>query len=105
MKLTVCSQRRFVVEGAGEARCVDAVRLGDVAGAPVRAPVKGNREDCRCHRSRDIGEYDTCPHGCVYCYAVNDHRLARDRHRAHDPEGEFLFRDRPGTDEDSLFRP
>lgn len=105
MKLAVCSQRRFVVEGAGEARCVDAVRLGDVAGAPVRAPVKGNREDCRCHRSRDIGEYDTCPHGCVYCYAVNDHRLARDRHRAHDPEGEFLFRDRPGNDEDSLFLP
>jgi hypothetical protein len=91
MQLTVCAQRHYVVPGAGEARCVDARRLADVAGHPVRAPVQGNREDCRCHRSRDIGDYDTCPHGCVYCYAVNDRDLARQRYRRHDPEGELLF--------------
>ena len=51
----------------------------------------GNRPDCECHESRDIGEYDTCPHGCVYCYAVRNHGAARDRHRDHDPESEFLF--------------
>jgi len=105
MRLTVCSQLGYVVEGAGEARCVDATRLGDVAGAPIRAPLRGNRADCRCHRSRDIGEYDTCPHGCVYCYAVNDHELARRRHRAHDPESEFLYRDVTGGDPAPLFRP
>jgi DNA repair photolyase len=52
--------------------------------------VKGNRPECACHESRDIGEYDTCPHGCVYCYAVRTRALARRRFQQHDPEGEFL---------------
>lgn len=30
---------------------------------------KGQREFCGCVFSKDIGEYDTCPHQCDYCYA------------------------------------
>jgi hypothetical protein len=100
MRLSVCSQRKYIVPGAEAARCVDARRLAEIGGRPIRARLKGNRPDCRCYESTDIGEYDTCPHGCVYCYAVLNRDLALRRYKKHDPEGEFLFS--PGEDAASL---
>jgi hypothetical protein len=92
MRLSVCSQRDFIVPGAHDARCVDAERLEAVAGRRIRADQRGNRKECGCFASRDIGDYDTCPHGCVYCYAVLNRELAQQRFKEHDPTGEFLFR-------------
>lgn len=91
MQLTMCSQRRFLAKGVKEARCIDARRLSDIAGRPIRAKLKGNRPECGCYESIDIGEYDTCPHGCVYCYAVRNRKLAQKRYKEHDPNGEFLY--------------
>lgn len=85
MTPTLCSQPELLVAGMGEARCVDSGRLGDVAGREIAAPEAGNRPGCRCARSRDIGAYDTCPHGCVYCYAVGARDRAVSNLRAHDP--------------------
>jgi hypothetical protein len=91
IRLTVCGQPQFVSPGCDEARCVDAKRLADIAGRPVNARLKGNRNDCACFEACDIGEYDTCPHGCVYCYAVQSRSLAIRRHKQHDPAGESIF--------------
>lgn len=64
-----CSQTQFIIPACKEARCVDADRLAHVIGSGIKACLKGNRKECGCFESREIAEYDTCPHGYVYCYA------------------------------------
>ena len=90
--LTICSQPEIATVQP-PSRCIDAGRLSDVAGFPIIARTAGNRPGCECAASRDIGDYDTCPHGCVYCYAVRSNDLAIQRFREHNPESEYLFDD------------
>ena len=89
-----CSQKKLLVPGmVEEARCIDAERLEAVSCRPLKSDIKlhGNRKECGCFAARDIGEYDTCPHGCVYCYAVQNREKALARYKEHDPTSEFLF--------------
>ncbi|MGQ0675300.1 MAG: DUF1848 domain-containing protein [Rhodospirillales bacterium] len=89
MRLTACTEPALGVEPA---RCIDASRLSEIAGREIKARVSGNRPGCLCHESRDIGAYDSCAQGCVYCYAVEDRARAKRALAAHDPGAEFLAR-------------
>ena len=88
--LTLCGQPHLLVGGVLESRCIDARRLATVAGRPLAAPARPHRKTCRCAASRDIGDYDSCPHGCVYCYAVEGRDQAKQRFAGHDPNGDML---------------
>ena len=92
LAFTLCSQADLLGPGIAAARCVDAGRLAAIGGRPFPFKTKGNRPGCLCAESRDIGDYDTCPHGCVYCYAVGSRTLAKRRFHDHDPLSEYLGR-------------
>lgn len=91
LQLSICSQKQFLVPNVTGAKCIDAKRLSEVSGKTIYVEQKGNRSDCECFLAKDIGEYNTCPHGCLYCYAVQNRNIAKARYKQHNPEGEFLL--------------
>ena len=59
---------------------------------------KGNRIGCACMESRGLGDYNSCPNGCRYCYANKDHAKAAENYRRHDPKSPLLLGDVLPTD-------
>ncbi|MCI7768138.1 MAG: DUF1848 domain-containing protein [Oscillospiraceae bacterium] len=49
--------------------CIDRELIERLIGAELNIKPDGQRANCRCVKCDDIGSYDTCPHGCIYCYA------------------------------------
>ena len=74
-----------------QAHCIDAKQLSEILGYRLGAKKDpGQRPACGCSQSIDIGAYDSCPHGCRYCYANTSHRSAIKNNALHDPHSPLL---------------
>lgn len=78
LELATCAERIDLSEyGIGHNRCIDPELISSLA--PDDEILQnflynaktdtGQRKACGCILSKDIGAYNTCPHGCLYCYA------------------------------------
>ncbi|MDH5714034.1 MAG: DUF1848 domain-containing protein [Candidatus Aminicenantes bacterium] len=71
-----CSDELVGVNGIQKACCIDGRILLSLAKEPCTLKKDdGQRPDCGCSKSRDIGSYKhmPCYHACLYCYANPAH--------------------------------
>ncbi len=50
----------------------------------------GQRAVCLCVPCKDVGQYNTCPHGCIYCYANTSEVAARNNFHEHNVDEESI---------------
>ncbi|MBN1960275.1 MAG: DUF1848 domain-containing protein [Deltaproteobacteria bacterium] len=55
--------------------CIDAELIHKLFNKQVSSKKDPyQRSQCNCVKSRDIGAYNTCSHGCIYCYATSSNK-------------------------------
>ena len=82
------------VEGIEAGRCIDDRLIRRIAsedeellnflGSRAKLKDPGQRKNCGCIVSADVGRYGTCPTSCLYCYANTGASQARHRPAAGD---------------------
>lgn len=73
--------------------CVDDRLVERIAGYPIQARKDTNQRDiCRCVESIDIGTYESCLNGCIYCYAIKGNTATvRGNLQKHDKNSPLLI--------------
>lgn len=90
---TCCENEALARFGAEVSGCLTHSVMEEAIGGQLSIPKgKGNtREGCDCLLGNDIGMYNSCGHGCLYCYANYDRKTVVENICLHDKNSPFLI--------------
>ncbi len=73
LKIQTCAEKGdFQSLNIYPGKCIDDELISRITGKNLTyRKDKGQRKQCLCQQSIDIGSYNTCLHNCGYCYANN----------------------------------
>ena len=93
MTLHACCDDPVPDLGVQKAHCIDSDVIRHLRPDAFRKlKAAPSRKGCGCVEAVDIGAYDTCTFGCIYCYATNSRKAALARRSRHDPMDTILWR-------------
>jgi len=99
IRMSSCCGEYLVNKRIEKAHCIDGSIIESLFfPGGFQFKEKPTREECGCTESSDIGAYDTCPHGCVYCYANMNKRRACKAFNNHDKDSAFLGHSKSKSD-------
>ena len=81
----------FEALGVRHAHCIDKERIERIIGCRINVDKDTNqRKECGCVASIDIGAYNTCKNGCLYCYANYMAGSVKKNFELHNPKAPLL---------------
>ena len=85
--------------GIGRARCIDDKLIAKIIGNNLTIEKdKSQRLECGCVGCIDIGEYNSCQNGCIYCYANYRHNVVVNNFNKHNQLSPLLIGDKNPSD-------
>lgn len=100
---TCATETNYEKFGILHSGCLTAEILGQANNVKFKSiKHSGNRKNCQCIENRNIGDYDTCPNGCKYCYANQNPEIAKINYQKHNPNFDLILGNLQDTDEIQL---
>lgn len=93
MQILSCSEKYDLSRyGIKHGKCIDDELIEKIAQKKLNVRKDINqREECGCVQSQDIGQYNTCLHNCVYCYATYNKEIALKNKAKHNPQSPSIL--------------
>lgn len=92
--LETCSEQIDLMTpfGIRHGKCIDPKLISSIIGQDLIVGKDPNqRLECGCVSSVDIGAYNTCSHGCLYCYANFNQQAVENQICLHNPSSPLLI--------------